>query len=106
MGLTLFEAAKLSQNPLAAGFFLAISTADEFTSQLMMERRRGESFIYNREKALPAVEWVSPSHTSLTESSPTWDRVTVPLRMLVSDVDTYNFAEEQQEDTNRMRASA
>lgn len=96
MALTLFEAAKQSRNPLTAGVLLAIATSDEMISQLPMVRKQGESFVYNREKALPGAEFVSPTHTSLTSSNATFDRVTVPLRLIVTDVDTYMFAEQQQ----------
>lgn len=104
MALTLIEAAKLSRNPLARGVMLGVATSDELTSQLLMEPTGGESFVYNREKALPSAEWVSPTHTSLTESSMTLDRVTVPMRMIVSDVDVYTFAEEQQSESTPQTA--
>lgn len=104
MALTLFEAAKLSRNPLTAGVLLAIATSDEMISQLPMVRKGGESFVYNREKALPTAEFVSPTHTSLTESGATFDRVIVPLRLMVTDVDTYIFAEQQQQDLVQQRS--
>ena len=98
MPFTLYDAAKQSQNELTAGVLKAIATSDEMISQLPMVRKSGESFMYNREKALPQAEFVSPTHTSLTESSATFDRVIVPLRLIVTDVDTYIFAEQQQSD--------
>lgn len=103
MSLTLFEAAKQSQNELTAGVLLAIATSDEFISQLPMVSKRGESLMYDREKALPSAEFVSPTHTSLTESSATFDQVIAPLRLLVSDVDTYIFADQQQSDRLQQR---
>lgn len=104
MAHTLYEAAKLSRNPLARGVLTAIATTDEFLSQVPMQGMQGESFSYNREKALPSVEFVSPTHTSVAESSATFDQVTVPMRMIVSDVDVYLFAEQQQGDINAQRA--
>lgn len=104
MAHTLYEAAKLSRNPLARGVLTAIATTDEFLSQVPMQGMTGESFSYNREKALPTVEFVSPTHTSVAESSATFDQVTVPMRMIVSDVDVYLFAEQQQGDINAQRA--
>lgn len=104
MAHTLFEAAKLSRNPLARGVLTAIATTDELLSQVPMQGMQGESFRYNREKALPTVEFVSPTHSSIAESSATFDQVTVPMRMIVSDVDVYLFAEQQQGDINAQRA--
>lgn len=105
MALSLYEAAKLSRNPLARGVMLAIATSDELISQLPMMGVPGESFVYNREKALPTAEFVAPDHGSLTESSATFDRVIVPMRLLVTDLDVYDFAEEQMADTNGQRAT-
>lgn len=106
MSMTLYEAAKKSRNPLAAGTMLAIATVDELLSQMPMVPKSGESFMYTREKALPTVEFVAPDHGSLTESSPTFDRVMVPLRLVVSDVDTYLFAEEQMGENESIRPLA
>jgi hypothetical protein len=105
MALTLFQAAKLSRNPLSASIFKAIATSDEMLAMLPMVRKSGESFMYNREKDLPSAEFVAPDHSSLTESSAEFDRVTVPLRLLVTDVDTYVFAETQMQDTAQQRAT-
>lgn len=100
----LFEAAKLSVNPLTRGVLTAIATSDEMISQLMMQPTGGSAVSYNREKTLPTAEFVAPDHSSITESSATFDQVTVPLRLMVSDVDVYDFVEEQQEDTNSQGA--
>lgn len=100
MALTYTEAAKLSRNPLAAGVLKAIATSDELISVLPMAPVSGESFVYNREKALPSAEFVALDHSSLTESSATFDKVTVPLRAMVTDVDVYNFAANQMGETN------
>lgn len=105
MALTLLEAAKQSQNELTAGVLLAIATSDEMISQLPMVRKGGESFMYNREKTLPTAGFVSPTHTSVGESSADSDRVTVPLRLLVDDVDTYIFAQQQQSDLMQQRGA-
>lgn len=103
VSMTLAEAAKLSRNPLAAGIMLGVATTDEMLAMLPFVPKPGESFIYNREKALASAEFVSPDHTSLTESASTFDRVIVPIRILASDVDVYNFAEEQMGETNSQR---
>jgi hypothetical protein len=104
MALTLLEAAKLSRNPLAAGVLTAVATSDELISQVLMEPTAGESVVYNREKTLATAEFVQPNHTSLTESSTSFDKVMVPMRLLVTDLDIYNFASEQMGDTNNQQA--
>lgn len=106
MALTLLDFAKMSRNPLLAGASKAIATSDELISQLPFATTMGDSISYDREKALPTVEFVSPTHSSLTESSPTYDKVTVPLRLIVSDVDVYEFAQQQQSETNDPTSSA
>jgi len=100
MALTLLDMAKASRNPLAAGISKAIATSDDLISQIPFSSTLGDSISYDREKALPTVEFVSPTHTSITESSPTYDKVTVPLRLIVSDVDVYEFAQRQQNEIN------
>ncbi len=95
--LTLYEAAKRSRNPLAAGMLKAIVTEDELFSLLMMVPKAGDSFMYVREKALPTVEWVArDGSTTLVESHATTDQVTVPKARIGSLVDVDNFAEDQQ----------
>lgn len=104
MALTLFEAAKAHRNPLARGLMMEIATSDQFIAKLRMSPKVGSAFSYNRENALPTAEFVSPSHTSLTESSATFDNVTVPIRMLVSDVDVYQFPAGAQSSENDQTA--
>lgn len=101
MALNLLEAAKVSRNPLMRGVLQAIATTDELISQIPMVPKGGESFVYDREKALPSVEYVSPTHSSIAESSATFDKVTVPMRMIVSDVDVYLFTMDQMQDENQ-----
>lgn len=103
MAHTLYEGSKLSRNPLAAGVLRAIATTDELLAVTPMVVKPGESFMYNREKALPSVEFVAPDHVSIAESSATFDRVIVPKRLIVSDVDTYLFTEEEQGETNSQK---
>lgn len=103
MALTLLEAAKLSRNPLTKGVLMAVATSDQMISQLLMEPTGGEAVAYNREKTLASAGFVSPNHTSIPESSTSFDRVLVPIRQLVADLDMYSFALEQQsENTDQM----
>ncbi len=95
MALTLFEAAKRSQNRIARGIFLAIATSDQMLAKLRMERFPGESLHWVREATLSEPDFVSPTHTSIAEGTGTDDRVVMPLRILAGDADTYLFVEEQ-----------
>lgn len=101
---TLYEAAKLSRNPLTAGVLKAIATSDQMLAKLPMVRKTGESFSYNREKTLPSMGYLSPTHTSMEESAATFAKVTVPMRILGGNVDVMVFTEEQQNDTNGQQA--
>lgn len=105
MSHTLYTAASSSQNPLAKGILATIADTDELLSQLMFQSRQGESFTYTREKALPTVEFVAPDHTSLGESSGTTERVTVPMRIIASNVDVMDFADQQMSEFNQQRAA-
>lgn len=115
--LTLLEAAKISRNPLARGILTAIATTDELVSQIRMMPKSGESFSYDREKALATVPFYETAPVSdattgapgtpanVAESSSTFDKVTVPMRSIVGNVDVSNFAEEQQDDPNQQSAT-
>ena len=93
---TLFEAAKRMRNPLSIGLMKAIVTEDELFSFLPFVPKDGDSWSYEREKALPNVEWVAPNHTTLAESTAKTDQVTVPKREIASNMDLYNFVLAQQ----------
>lgn len=104
MALTLYEAHKRSRNPITRGAFLAIATSDEMLSMLLMKRIAGAADVYKREKSLPTAEWVAPDHVSIAESSGTDDQIVAPLRLMVSDVDTYDFVEDQMSDEGSQMA--
>jgi hypothetical protein len=115
--LTLLEGAKLSRNPLTRGVLTAIATTDELLSQIAMVPKSGESFMYNREMALPTTPFYETAPVSdatlgtigspaaIAESGATFDQVIVPMRAIVGNVDVSNFAEEQQDDTNQQMAT-
>jgi hypothetical protein len=103
MTLALMEAAKLSRDPLTRGVLSAIATSDEMVSQIPFEPMAGKATSYNREKALPTVEFVENDDT-ITASTATFDTVTVPLRSIVSDFDLDEFDLEQQSDENDQMA--
>lgn len=95
MAFTLYEGAKISRNPLTRGVMLGIATTNELFSKLQFLEKPGDAWKYNREKSLGSVQFVDPtSHTS-TESSATFDEVTVPMRLIDSVVDVMNTSMNQ-----------
>jgi len=95
MALTLYEAAKMTRNPLTRGVMLAVATTNELLSLFPWSPVNGTSFDYNREKDLTSVGFVSATHTSIAEGGATFDRVTVPMRLMEHDVDVYNYVANQ-----------
>lgn len=95
MALNLYEAARISRNPYARGVLLSVATDNEVMARLPWKVEAGSAFSYSREGTLADVEFVSPTHTSLIESTTTFDRVTVPLRLIDSDFDVYNYTANQ-----------
>jgi hypothetical protein len=95
MVLSLYEAARISRNPYTKGILLGIATDNEVMSRFPWVTQPGSALSYTREGTLADVEFVSPTHTSLTESTSTFDRVTVPLRLVDSDMDVYNYTANQ-----------
>ncbi|MEQ9072823.1 MAG: hypothetical protein RLP09_03140, partial [Sandaracinaceae bacterium] len=98
MALTLAEAQKMSRNPLASGLIKEIVTDAGMFSLLPFESKSGESFGYTREGELPSAGFVDPNHTALPESSGKGYRVTVPIRLLISDVKVPKFADDMMND--------
>jgi hypothetical protein len=95
MALNLYEAARISRNNFSKGILLGIATMNEVMSMFPWVTVSGSADSYTREGTLADVEFVSPTHTSLTESSTTFDRVVVPFRLIDSDVDVYNYTSNQ-----------
>lgn len=95
MALNLYEAARISRNPFSKGVLLGVASTNEVMTMFPWVPKSGGAFMYTREGTLADVEFVSPTHTSLTESSTTFDRVTVPMRLIDSDVDVYNYTANQ-----------
>lgn len=104
MALNLYEAARISRNPLSKGVLLGIATTNEVMSLFPWVPKSGAAFQYAREGVLADVEFVSPTHTSLTESSTTFDMVTVPMRLIDSDVDVYNYTSNQNDPNGNPKA--
>lgn len=90
MAFSLYEAAKISRNPLTRGVFLGVAVANELFSRLQFVPKAGDAWSYDREKALPSIEFVDPSNPTTTESSATFDKVTATMRTISSDIDVLN----------------
>lgn len=103
MTLALMEAAKLSRDPLTRGVLTAVATSDELISQIPFEPTSGKAVSYNREKALPTVEFVEHDD-AITSSTGTFDEVTVPIRSIVSDLDMDEYDLDQQSEDNDQQA--
>jgi hypothetical protein len=95
MAMTMFDAAKISRNPLTRGVLLGVATTNELISMFPWVPKSGNAWSYDREAALPSIEFVSPTHSSLTESSGTINQVTAEMRIIDSDVDVYNHVQNQ-----------
>lgn len=102
--MNLFEAAKISRHPLARGILLGTTVTNQLISMFPWVPKSSTSFEYDREGTLASAEWVSPTHSSLTESSTTFDRVTVPMRLIDTDVDVYNHVENASDPNGSPRA--
>jgi hypothetical protein len=104
MALNLYEAARISRNPFSKGVMLGLATQNEVMSIFPWVPKSGGAFSYTREGVLADVEFVSPTHTSLIESHTTFDRVTVPMRIVDSDVDVYNYTSNQSDPNGSPKA--
>lgn len=91
---TLYDAVKVSQNPMQTLMLRAIVTTDELFAVLPFVPKAGEGFSYPREKALPNFEFLADTHTSINSSAATPDLVTVPKREAAQDLLLRNFADE------------
>jgi hypothetical protein len=104
MAFTLYEGAKISRNSLARGVMLGIATTNELFSRIQFVEKTGNAWVYDREKALPTVEFVEPTSFTSTESSATFDQVTVPMRLIDSVVDINNTTENQNDPNGSPKA--
>jgi hypothetical protein len=100
----LYEAAKIARNPLTRGVFLGIAVTNELFSRMQFVPKSGSAWTYAREKALPTIEFVDPANPVTAESSATFDDVTVPLRLIETDVDVLNTVLNQTDPNGDPRA--
>lgn len=99
MPLLKAEAEKLSNNQLIAGLVEEIITVDEMFQVLPFAQVNGKAYVYERENALPTVDFLDPNDT-VNESAATFTEVVTKLRILAGDVDVDKFLQETMSDTN------
>jgi hypothetical protein len=104
LAFTLYEAAKIARNPLTRGVFLGIAVTNELFSRMQFVPKTGSAWTYAREKALPTIEFVDPANPVTVESSATFDDVTVPMRLIETDVDVLNTVLNQTDPNGDPRA--
>lgn len=95
MALTIYEAARLSQNALARDMFLSIATSDEMMAKLRFEQSDSPlAMSWPREGATVDPTFVDENHVSIVEGTGSGDLVTRPLRLLIGDADIYVWAQQ------------
>lgn len=92
MAYTYLQASSLARNPLTAGVLKAVVTTNELISMMPWLETSGTSHDFVREGALASAEFISPTATSITETSSRGDLTSVPLRLISSDLDIYNYS--------------
>lgn len=90
MALLRSTAEQFSQEDLEGRVVQEIITEDDVFNVLDFVTIEGKSLVFNRENALPTVDWVDVNET-ITESSATFTEVTSKLYALVGDVHVDGF---------------
>jgi HK97 family phage major capsid protein len=103
MAMTKVEAAKLTNDMLLRGVIETIITDSSVLQLLPFEDVTGTAITYNREDAAPSVAWVDVGDT-WSESTPTFEQVTVPLKILGGDADVDNFLQQTYRNPNDLEA--
>ena len=95
MALTIYEAARLTMNPVARDTFLAIATSDQMMAKLRFEQSDSPlAMSWPRESTISAPTFVDENHSSIPEGTGSSDLVTRPLRMIAGDADIMVWASE------------
>ena len=94
MGFTLPEALKRARNPMMMGIMKEIVTTDELAAMIPFVPVEGESVSYHREGTLPNTEFIPDSGATTEESTGEDDKVTVPFRRIVGNIDIDAFADD------------
>jgi HK97 family phage major capsid protein len=103
MAMTKVEAAKLTNDMLLRGVIETIVKESQVLSFLPFMEVTGTAVTYNRELTMPAASFYDVGD-SWTEATPTWDPVTVALKILGGDADVDNFLQATYADPNDIEA--
>lgn len=95
MSFTLYDWQKKTNNPLTVLSFKAIATTSELFSKVPFVPKGGESLEYTREKSLGSFGFINQSTQTISESSASDERVSVPKRVAGGDFYLDNFANEE-----------
>jgi hypothetical protein len=90
MALTLVEAAKLSNDVLRTGVIETVIKDSPILQRLPFIEINGNGLTYNRENALPTVDFYDVGDT-WTESTPTFTQLTAGLKIMGGDADVDEF---------------
>jgi HK97 family phage major capsid protein len=90
MALTLTEAAKLSNDVLLKGVVETIVKDSQVLQKLPFVEIVGNGLTYNRENALPSIDFYDVGDT-WNESTPTFSQITAVLKIMGGDADVDNF---------------
>ena len=90
MALTLAEGAKLSNDILLQGVIEETIYDSPILQRLPFIEVVGNALTYNRENALPSIDFYSVGDTWV-ESAPTFSQITATLRIMGGDADVDNY---------------
>lgn len=86
MALSIYDHAKLSQNPLSVAALMEVATSDQLFSMLPFVPKEGEGFDYTREVSTGSFAFIADDYAStITESTGEDERVHVPKREAAAD---------------------
>jgi HK97 family phage major capsid protein len=104
MSLTLTEAAKLSNDILVQGVIETIVKDSPVLQRLPFIEIVGNGLTYNRENALPSIDFYDVGDT-WTESTPTFTQLTAVLKIMGGDADVDNFLKATRSNQQDLEAS-
>lgn len=103
MAMTKVEAAKLTQDMLVRGVIDTVVKESQILTMLPFMEVQGSAVAYNREASMAAAGFYDVGDT-WNEGTPTFTKVTVPLRILGGDADVDNFLQATYSDVNDIEA--
>jgi hypothetical protein len=104
MALTLTEGSKLSNDVLLQGVVETIVKDSPVLQRLPFIEIMGNGLTYNRENALPAVDFYDVGDT-WAESTPTFTQITATLKIMGGDADVDNFLKATRSNQQDLQAS-